>query len=290
MRPSTSHRYFERIERVVDALLSAPAEAHSVESLAAVANMSAYHFHRVFRTVMGETVNATMRRVRLSLAADRLASGSEPIGRIAESAGYESPEAFARAFRGFTRTAPVEYRRRYSNAGRAVRHCPTVGTAFDGTIDVVDEPARRVLAMRHDGPIVSIPKSSRRCWRWLLRSALLPRVRERIGVAYLDRAETKGFRYYCAAVVDADDRVFPDVIALSLPGGRYARYRLSGPASLIAPTFYAMREWLPHSGFEFDDGPAARPLLERYVDDALTRADDGPITDLLLPVRPRTIR
>ena len=120
MRQSTSHRYLERIERVVDALLSAPAADHSVESLAAVANMSAYHFHRVFRTVMGETVNATMRRVRLSLAADRLASGSEPIGRIAESSGYESPEAFARAFRGFTRTAPVEYRRRYSNAGRAV--------------------------------------------------------------------------------------------------------------------------------------------------------------------------
>jgi AraC family transcriptional regulator len=290
MRQSTSHRYLERIERVVDALLSAPAADHSVESLAAVANMSAYHFHRVFRTVMGETVNATMRRVRLSLAADRLASGSEPIGRIAESSGYESPEAFARAFRGFTRTAPVEYRRRYSNAGRAVRQSPTVGTVSDGTIDIVDEPARRVLAMRHDGPIVSIPNSSRRCWRWLLRSALLPRVRERIGVAYLDRTETKGFRYYCAVVVDADDRVFPDVIALSLPGGCYARYRLSGPASLIAPTFYAMqREGLPCSGFEFDDGPEARPLLERY-DDALSRADDGPITDLLLPVRPRTIR
>ena len=291
MRPSTSHRYLERIERVVDALLSAPADAHSVESLAAVANMSAYHFHRVFRAVMGETVNATMRRVRLSLAADRLAHCAESVGRIAESAGYESPQAFSRAFRGFTRTAPAEYRRRYLTAGRAVRQRLAVGTAFDGTIDIVDEPACRVLAMRHDGPIVSIPNSARRCWRWLLRSALLPRVRETIGVAYLDDNESKGFRYYCAVVVEADGRIFPGVTTLSLPGGRYARYRLSGPGSLIAPTFYAMqREWLPRSDFEFDDGPAARPLLERYVDDALSPADDGPITDLLLPVRPRTIR
>jgi AraC family transcriptional regulator len=249
MRPSTSHRYLQRIERVVDTLLSAPAADHSVESLAAVANMSAYHFHRVFRKVMGETVNATMRRVRLSLAADRLAGGCESVGRIAESAGYESPQAFSRAFRGFTRTAPAEYRRRYLTAGRAVRQSLAVGNAFDGAIDIVDEPARRVLAMRHDG------------------------------------------RYYCAVVVEADDRTFPDVIALSLPGGRYARYRLRGPGSLIAPTFYAMqREWLPRSDFEFDDGPAARPLLERYLGDALPRADDGPITDLLLPVRPRTIR
>jgi imidazolonepropionase-like amidohydrolase len=38
MRPSTSDRYFERIERVVDALLAAPAEAHNVDSLAAFVN------------------------------------------------------------------------------------------------------------------------------------------------------------------------------------------------------------------------------------------------------------
>ena len=286
MRPSTSHRYLERIERVVDALLSAPADAHSVESLAAVANMSAYHFHRVFRTVMGETVHTTMRRVRLSLAADRLARGRETVGRIAESAGYESPQAFARAFRGFTRTAPAEYRRRYRPAGPAAHQRPAVGTTFDDTIEIVEEPACGVLAMRHDGTIAAIPSSSRRCWRWLLRSALLPRVRQTIGVIYLDPGETNGFHYYCAVVVDADDRAFPDVVALALPGGRYARYRLRGPASLIASAFLTMqREWLPRSGFEFDD---ARPLLEQYVDDALSRSDEGPITDLLLPVRPRT--
>jgi len=288
MRQSTNYRYLERIERVVDALLSAPAADHRVESLAAVANMSAYHFHRVFRAVMGETVNATMRRVRLSLAADLLINGGEPVGRIAESAGYESPEAFARAFRGFARTAPVEYRRRFRTAGRAARHRLAVGNTFEDTIDIVDEPACRVLAMRHDGPVLSIPNSSRQYWRWLLRSALLQRVRQTVGVVYMDSRETNGFRYYCAVEVDADDRVFRDVTTLSLLGGCYARYRLRGPGSVIAQTFRAMqRDWLPRSDFEFDD-THARPMLERYLDNAPSRTYEGPIVDLLLPVRPRT--
>jgi DNA gyrase inhibitor GyrI len=76
-----------------------------------------------------------------------------------------------------------------------------------------------------------------------------------------------------------------------LPGGLYARYRLRGHCSLIAPAFHAMqRQWLPRSGFQFDAHPA-RPLLERYVDDAWAScATDRPTTDLLIPVRSRTIR
>jgi AraC family transcriptional regulator len=287
MRPGTSDRYFERIERVVDALLAAPAETHSVESLAAVAHMSAYHFHRVYHRVMGETVYATMRRVRLSLAADRLVAGAEPVRRIAESAGYESPQAFARAFRGFARAAPAEFRRRHRLAGRAAaRQSPPVGSALAHAIEIVDEPACIVLAQRHDGPIATIPGSARRFWTWQLRRALLARVQQVIGIVYPDAGDARGFRYYSAVVVDAGNRVFDDVTTLTLPGGQYARYRLHGPSSLIAGTFYAMqRDWLPRSNYRLD----ARPLLERYVDHRWLYAESGgPVTDLLIPIRRRT--
>jgi len=210
MRTSTNHRYLERIERVIDALLAAPADAHSVESLAALAHMSEYHFHRVFRALMGETVQTTMRRVRLVFAADRLAAGAESVARIANAAGYESPQAFARAFRSYTRSTPGEFRRRHRHVSATAHHCCSVG---DADIDLVDEPARE-------------------------------------------------------------------------PGGRYARYVLRGPASMIAPAFRAMqRDWLPPSDFALDD----RPLLERYVEPCsdCTRGEEA-ITELLIPIRARS--
>jgi AraC family transcriptional regulator len=282
MRLATQHRYLRRIERVVDALLASPADAHSVESLAAIAHMSEYHFHRVFRALMGETVQTTMRRVRLVLAADRLAGGGESVARIAQSAGYESPQAFARAFRSYTRSTPGDYRRRHRPVGAVARQCFTVSDF--ASIDFVDEPSREVFAMRHDGSVATIPRSVRRFWQWQLRRALLPRVRYNLGVVYPDTADPRGFRYFTAIVTDAADRVIDDATRLSLPGGRYARYALRGPASLIAPAFRALqRDWLPRSGFARDE----RPLLERYVEPCTgTRADEA-VTELLIPIRTR---
>jgi len=275
MRASTNHRYLARIERVVDALLSAPAEAHSVESLAAVAHMSEYHFHRVYRAVMGETVRATMRRVRLGFAADRLTGGAEPVARIAEAAGYESPQAFARAFRTFAHATPIEFRQRHRRAA----HAAPLHFAVGDSIDFVDEPACEALAFRHDGPIATIPRSVRLFWQWQLRRALLARVRQSIGIVYRDAADPRGFRYYTAVVVDSGERVTDDAVQLSLPGGRYARYALRGPASLIAPAFGSMqRDWLPRSGFALDD----RPMLERYFEPC---GGDEPVTELLIPIR-----
>jgi AraC family transcriptional regulator len=244
--------------------------------------MSAYHFHRVYRALMGETVQTTMRRVRLVLAADRLAGGGESVACIAQSAGYESPQAFARAFRSYTRSTPGEYRRRHRHVGIAARPCFAVGDF--ATIDFVDEPVREVFALRHDGSVATIPCSVRRFWQWQLRRALLPRVRYNLGIVYPDTADPRGFRYFTAVVADAPDRVIDDATRLTLPGGRYARYALHGPASLIAPAFRALQgDWLPRSGFALDD----RPLLERYIEPCSgTRADER-IIELLIPIRAR---
>ncbi len=282
MRVTTNARYLTRIERVVDALLSAPAEAHSLESLAALAHMSEFHFHRVYRAVMGETVQTTIRRVRLTLAADRLAGGSETIACIAQTAGYESPQAFARAFRSHSHATPLEFRRRHRGAEPMARHHAFVGEAFRRSIDVVDETACTALALRHDGPAATIPFSVRRFWKWQLRRALVPRVQQVMGVVFPDPAQRHGFRYYTAVVVH-DDREFDDVARLALPGGRYARYRLLGPSTLIPAGFLAMqREWLPDSGFELDE----RPLLERYLEQPRSGAHTtAPATELLIPIR-----
>lgn len=291
-RASTHSRHLHRIEQAVSLLLDSPSAAHSVRSLATAAHLSPFHFHRVFHEVMGETVGATRQRVRLRDAAEQLLSSDAPVARIAESAGYESRQAFTRAFRSYSQVGPAEFRRHYAShrtaaADRSVPPCAPVGNELAALIDIVCEPPYRVLALRHDGAAVAIPLNARRFWRWQLRHALLPRVQQSFGVIYLDEADDKGFRYYSAVAVDAGARVFDDVAVLSLPGGCYARFMLHGWSNaMIAPTVAAMRrDWLPRSGFELDD----RPLLERYLLHAWPRdAFQNAVTELLLPVRPRT--
>src|SRR5688572_3154846 len=70
----------------------------SLEALAAKAGWSAFHFHRSFRRIVGETPKQYMLRLRLERAAARLATGSEPVVSIAADAGFASHEVFTRAF------------------------------------------------------------------------------------------------------------------------------------------------------------------------------------------------
>ncbi|MBW1803327.1 MAG: helix-turn-helix domain-containing protein, partial [Deltaproteobacteria bacterium] len=60
---------------------------------------SSFHFQRIFYVVIGITLGEYIRRRRLTLAATELSSGNSKVIDVALKYGYESPEAFTRAFR-----------------------------------------------------------------------------------------------------------------------------------------------------------------------------------------------
>src|SRR5262245_5036648 len=91
--------YPERIQRVVDYLVEHLDETLNLETIARVAYFSPYHFHRIYRGILGETVNDTVRRLRLQRSAIDLLDQDLNIDRVARRAGYTSQAAFTRAFR-----------------------------------------------------------------------------------------------------------------------------------------------------------------------------------------------
>ena len=88
--------YTRRINRVlnhIDSHLDQPLDG---AQLAEIANFSRFHFHRVFAAWMGETLGSYAQRRRLEKAAFRLSYGNP---ETALATGFQSGEAFARAFR-----------------------------------------------------------------------------------------------------------------------------------------------------------------------------------------------
>ena len=108
--------YEERLNRVVDHIHDHLEEEIDLNRLAEVACLSPYHWHRIYTAMRGETIGATVRRLRLLRAADRLANSAMPIADIAERAGYGSSDAFGRAFREAYGKAPADYRANGSHA------------------------------------------------------------------------------------------------------------------------------------------------------------------------------
>ena len=89
--------YATRIQRVVDYLAEHLDDPLELETLARVACFSPYHFHRIYRGLLGEAVHDTVRRLRLQRAAIDLLDDKLSIERTARRAGFGSQAAFTRA-------------------------------------------------------------------------------------------------------------------------------------------------------------------------------------------------
>ena len=102
--------YIARINRVVDHIdehLDADLDLHT---LARVARVSPWHFHRVFQALTGETIATRVRRRRLEVAAARMLMSEETALAIALDVGFGSPEVFTRAFRAYFGVTPSAWR------------------------------------------------------------------------------------------------------------------------------------------------------------------------------------
>ena len=92
-------------------------EKLTVETLAEGIHFSKYHYQRIFRETVGETVMGYVNRRRLFLAAGELARGRDSVLAIALKYGYDSHEGFTRSFKAHLGVTPTEYRKYHSSIG-----------------------------------------------------------------------------------------------------------------------------------------------------------------------------
>ena len=83
-----------------------------VSEIAQASGLSPWHFQRVFRAVVGETVGGYIRKRRLSKSIEALLETDRRILDIALEHGFESQEAYTRAFRALFELPPGRFRER----------------------------------------------------------------------------------------------------------------------------------------------------------------------------------
>jgi AraC family transcriptional regulator len=104
--------YESVIQRVVDEIEVRLGEDLKFSFLAQLSNFSAFHFHRVFQSIVGLPVMEYVRKRRLVQAAFHVANTNEKLLDIALNCGFGTPETFIRAFRKMYGMTPGEYRKR----------------------------------------------------------------------------------------------------------------------------------------------------------------------------------
>jgi AraC-like DNA-binding protein len=109
-RAATRRRLLFQLQRAHDMIEDCVERAPDLMQLAAASGLSKFHLLRLFAETFGAMPLEYAQRRRVERAKDLLRHSRRPIGRIAETLGYESQSAFARTFRRHTRTTPRAFR------------------------------------------------------------------------------------------------------------------------------------------------------------------------------------
>ena len=93
--------YIDRINRAIDYVTRHLAEPLPLEDVAKAAAFSPFHFHRIFRSLMQETLASFVKRVRLERAVYLMSyRKGASLTEIAYACGFSSSSDFSRSFRG----------------------------------------------------------------------------------------------------------------------------------------------------------------------------------------------
>ena len=279
--------YTKRFDTVL-AFIDANLEGDlSVDALSRIANFSKFHFHRQFAAYVGVPVARYVQLMRLRGAARRLASHEFcSVLDAAFDAGFDSPEAFSRAFKRVFGMTPSSFRQHPNwQIWSATFVIPHLSRKLTMQVRILDFSATRVAALEHRGAIGLINESVRKFIDWRMESGQSPVASSRtFGIPYSNPDTTPGDEFRFDICGEIDEAVAPNaygVRELIIPSGRCAVVRHTGSTNHVGETIYPVyRDWLPSSGEELRD----HPLFFHYLNVSPDTPEEQWQTDVYIPL------
>ncbi|MQT43624.1 MULTISPECIES: GyrI-like domain-containing protein [unclassified Pseudomonas] len=260
----------------------------SVKTLSDIANFSVFHFHRQFSAFVGVPVSRYVQLMRLRRAAHQLAAHSQrSVLDAALDAGFESPEAFSRAFRRAFGMSPSGFRMKPNwQLWNTVFTIPHFSRSVIMNVRIVEFPGVRVAALEHCGPPGAVNESVNQFIQWRLQSGQSPVASSRtFGIAHGNPDTTPEDDFRFSICGEIHESVAPNAFAVQekvIPGGRCVVVRHVGSPDHIGETIYPIyRDWLPSSGEEIRD----QPLFFHYLSVFPETPQDQWQTDVYVPLQ-----
>lgn len=263
--------HYTRIQLAIHYLEQHLQEEFDIRATAAVAGFSAFHFQRLFQAITGFTVLEYVRRRRLSEAARHLRETEHGILDIAFAWGYQSQEAFTRAFAGHWGMTPARFRKMQeepcSLKSQSVIDFNDYRSRLGGDMYM---RAPRLLTLNpiriigyeymtnlnNDRHYSEIPGFYQEFGASQKFMDIPERSRPDLAYGVACRfADDGGFSFIVGEESGAADgqNLKPGFTWIELPGGLYAEFTVEGSGQDIRKMIYG--SWLPQSGYERREGP-----------------------------------
>jgi len=311
-KEKSKKEYIARINRVMDYIENNIDQPLDLNKIAAIANFSPFHFHRIFTFLIGETPVDFIQRIRIERAALALLNHKEKsITEIAYNCGFSSISLFSRTFRKYFGMTAREFNNLekpvFSKDGRFFsknRQLLSKNKKYDfeldsefctvelnqliimGTnIEVKEMPEMNVIYCRHTGAFDQIYKAYEKLARWAIpRNLYDPLHTKTVSVTHDDPSITEldKVRQSACIVVDQDVKVEGEIGKMIIAGGKYAVGRFELNNHEFQKAWNTMCMWFTESGYQQGDGNT----YELYHNNYELHPEKKHIVDICIPVKP----
>ncbi|MGD8779755.1 MAG: AraC family transcriptional regulator [Ignavibacteria bacterium] len=302
--------YRARIQRVVKFINENITKNLDLYTLSKEAYFSPFHFHRIFSSMLKETPQDFVKRVRLERAANILLNSKRSVTEVAFDCGFSSSAVFSRAFKNHFGLSASTLRKEGEEILNS-KNCKSISKPgkilaisqdYFGNVIYDFQNNQRSTKMKVEVKRLSdmrvafvswyggykadkIKKTWDRVCQWGAAHNQLGPDTKCIGISYdnPDITPEEKCRYDACITISSDVKPTGGVDELIIKGGKYGIYRFEGKDEEIKLAYKSLYgDWLPNSGFE----PNNNPCIEIYH----KTPDEEPkgifIMDICIPVKP----
>ena len=282
MRTITYNDYIQRINKVVAYINDHLDESLDLKTLAEVAALSEFHFHRVFKALKGESIGAHISRLRIEAAARLLRYSVLSIEDIAFNIGYEAPAALSKAFKNQYGITPTKYRTNkdiYIMKKEIIN--PNLALKAPKIMEL--EPKNLIyVALTGEYGTLDYGKAYEQLWAVVKSQKLFTKGIEAICVSYDDPKITEASLQRSEVSLAIHKPAHPEgeVSCKTLAGGKYAVFSYKGSYSHLAAVDDVAMRWVVESEYELRD----EPLFEKYLNDSRRTPEEKLKTEVYIPI------
>ena len=289
MRTDTKNSYLESINKAIAFIESNSTTDIQLKDIATQANLSQYHFHRVFKSLTGDTTKDFLTRLRLEKAALKLKHSQNDIGQIAFDCGYQNHETFTRAFKEYFRLTPLEYRNsiaelttnKQNEYGKA--NIDLNALNIQGPV-IKTIPDLHLAYIRHTGSYDKVGSSFKKLMFWAATHLVLKLKPVTIGIVHdnPDLTAEQHIRFDACVLLSKEIKPNGEIGYKRIEGGKFAVFTYRGAYEGFHPVYdYIYNVCLFDNKFDLADKPA----LEWYIKSPPFNKPENFVTDFYVPIK-----
>ena len=312
------NEYRSRLNRTIDYIHNHYDEDLNLTKLAEVACFSKFHFHRIFRAMVGETLNDFVQRIRLEKSIKKLTTDlNKSITEIALDCGFSSSQNFAKIFKAHYGITPSIFRREFKWNDWKIKMLNLKGKNKDDLqpveaflydtyynkrqlpidkildkqfvpqIKIENLPDLHVAYIRSRGPYhhETLASVFKQLLQWANPRRLIENGSMVLSVFWSNPDITPDDKLIHDACITVPESIKADrwVDIQVLPGGKFAIHHCEIEENRDEEAWLSLvLNWLASSDYQPDD----RPLYQIYYNDPDTHPLKHQILDLCLPIKP----